>query len=313
MRILITGSTGMVGKNLLEHPDIKKHDVLTPSSKELNLLDDKIVFDYLTSNKPNIIIHAAGKVGGIQVNMKNPTSFLIENINMGINLVMSAKKTNIKRFLNLGSSCMYPRDAQNPLNEELILKGELEPTNEGYAIAKVTIARLCEYISREDPTFYYKTLIPCNLYGKWDKFDPSHSHMIPAVIKKIHEAKINKQDSIEIWGDGKARREFLYAGDLADCILQSIQNFDSVPTYMNVGLGFDFTINEYYEIIGKVVGFTGEFTHDLSKPVGMKQKLVDISKLNQFGWKYKTNLEEGIKKTYEFYLENEKDQLSISQ
>jgi len=306
MRVLITGSTGMVGKNLLDHPDINKFEILAPSSKQVNLLDNDMVYDYITSNKPEIIVHAAGKVGGIQANIKNSTDYLADNLNMGINLVMAAKKANVKKFLNLGSSCMYPRNAQNPLTEDLVLKGELEPTNEGYAIAKSTVAKLCEYISRETPDFQYKTLIPCNLYGKWDKFDPSHSHMIPAVIRKIHEAKANNISSIEIWGDGKARREFLYAGDLADCIINTIQNFDSMPVYMNVGLGFDYTIDEYYKIIGKIVGYTGKFAHDLSKPVGMKQKLVDVSKVKKFGWQYKTNIEEGIKKTYEFYLEQNK-------
>jgi len=307
MRILITGSTGMVGKNLLEHPDIKKFDVLFPLSRQLNLLDNNTVYDYLISNKPDIIIHAAGKVGGIQANMENLSTFLTENLNMGINLVMSAKKAGIKKFLNLGSSCMYPRKAQNPINEDSIFKGEFEPTNEGYAIAKTTVARLCDYISREDPSFQYKTLIPCNLYGRWDKFNPTHSHLLPAIVKKLHEAKINGSDLVEIWGSGTVRREALYAGDLADCILYSIQNFESVPTYMNVGSGFDLTINEYYEIMGKVIGYTGKFIHDLSKPEGIKQKLTDISKLNEFGWKHKTSLEEGTKKTYEFYVECEKN------
>lgn len=305
MRILITGSTGMVGKNLLEHPDAPKYEILFPSSQEINLLDKTAVYDYLVSKKPDIIIHAAGRVGGIQANIKNPVDFLMDNLFMGTNLVTSAKEAGVKQFLNLGSSCMYPKDGQNPLKEEFILKGELEPTNEGYALAKVAVARLCEYISRQDPCFHYKTLIPCNLYGKWDKFDPKHSHMIPAVIRKIHEAKINGQDIIEIWGDGTARREFMYAGDLADCIYYILENFDRMPVYMNTGLGFDYTINEYYETIAKVIGFTGKFTHDLSKPVGMMRKLVDISKLNNFGWKFKTNLEEGIKKTYEFYIEQE--------
>ena len=305
MSVLITGSTGMVGKNLLEHPDISNYDVLAPSSKELNLLDKNAVYNYIMETKPDIIIHAAGRVGGIQANMKNPVDFLMDNLIMGTNLVTSAQKVGIKKFLNLGSSCMYPREGQNPLKEEFILKGELEPTNEGYALAKATVARLCEYISRENPDFQYKTLIPCNLYGKWDKFDPKHSHMIPAVIRKIHEAKINGQNALEIWGDGTARREFLYTGDLADCISCIMQNFSSMPVYMNAGLGFDYTINEYYEIIAKVIGYTGTFIHDITKPVGMKQKLVDVSKLNDFGWKYKTNLEEGIKKTYEFYIEHE--------
>ncbi len=198
---------------------------------------------------------------------------------------------------------MYPRNAQNPLAEELILQGELEPTNEGYAIAKITSTRLCEYIHRENSSYQYKTIIPCNLYGKYDKFDPKHSHMIPAVIKKIADAKNEAKKTIDIWGDGEARREFMYAEDLADFVYYGIENFDQMPQNINVGLGHDYTINEYYEVIAKVIGYDGEFVHDLSKPIGMKQKLIDDTKLKTFGWKYQTSLEVGISKTLDYYHE----------
>ena len=196
---------------------------------------------------------------------------------------------------------MYPRNAQNPLSEDLILKGELEPTNEGYAIAKIMTTRLCEYINREDDSFNYKTIIPCNLYGRHDKYESIHSHMIPAVIKKIHDAKIKNIGEIDIWGDGKARREFMYAGDLAGFIIYAITNFSKMPQNINVGLGHDFTINEYYQIIADIIGYEGKFIHDLTKPIGMKQKLIDVTKLNEFGWQYKTSLVAGIEKTYEYY------------
>jgi len=215
---------------------------------------------------------------------------------------MASKTHEVKRFMNLSSSCMYPRNAQNPLSEDLILKGELEPTNEGYAIAKVAITRLCEYINREDESFLYKTVIPCNLYGKYDKFDPEHSHMIPAVIRKINDAKDKNLKSIDIWGDGLARREFMYTADFADFVYYAIDNFETMPQNINVGLGHDYTINEYYQKIADVVGYQGEFTHDLSRPTGMQQKLIDDTKLKEFGWQCQTTLEQGIKKTYDYFL-----------
>ena len=289
----------MVGRNIVEFNKSKNYILLTPSSKELNLLDRKAVDDYLKVYAPDIIIHCAGIVGGIQANIANPVKFLVENTQMGLNIIMSAYENGIQKFVNMSSSCMYPRDAKNPLSEELILKGELEPTNEGYAIAKVASTRLCEYIHRENSKCQYKTVIPCNLYGRYDKFDPKHSHMLPAVIKKIHEAKINNQAIVNIWGDGEARREFMYAEDLADFIYYAIENFESMPQNINVGLGHDYTINEYYKAIAEVVGYKGDFVHDLTKPIGMKQKLIDDSKLQKFGWKYKTSLKIGIQKTYE--------------
>ena len=302
MKILLTGSRGMVGRNIIEHFSAHNHVILSPTSAELNLLDAESVQNYICANKPDMIIHAAGIVGGIQANMAQPVKFLVDNMQMGLNILMSAKACSVKKFMNLGSSCMYPRDAENPLSEELILKGELEPTNEGYAIAKVASTRLCEYINREDESYLYKTVIPCNLYGQHDKFDPEHSHMIPAVIRKINDAKNNNLKSIDIWGDGLARREFMYTADFADFVYYAIDHFETMPQNINVGLGHDYTINEYYQKIANVVGYQGEFTHDLSRPTGMQQKLVDDTKLKAFGWQPKTTLEQGIQKTYDYFL-----------
>ncbi|MCG6202403.1 GDP-L-fucose synthase family protein [Psychromonas antarctica] len=302
MKILLTGANGMVGKNILEVALKHEHEFLSPSSAELNLLDGNAVNQYINTHKPDMVIHAAGIVGGIQANMAHPVKFLVNNMLMGINILTASNDCDVPKFLNLSSSCMYPRDALNPLSEDLILKGELEPTNEGYALAKVTSTRLCEYIRKENASRLYKTIVPCNLYGRFDKFDPNHSHMIPAVIRKIDEAKKNNLEEIDIWGDGEARREFMYAEDLAEFIFYAIDNFEKMPQNLNVGLGTDYTINEYYQAVANVVGYSGKFIHDLSKPIGMKQKLIDDEKLKEFGWAYKTELEVGIQKTYEFYL-----------
>jgi len=307
-RIFVTGGGGMVGRNFLEHPAMGEFEVLAPRSAELDLLDYQAVEEYLRAHRPDIVVHAAGRVGGIQANVREPVRFLLENLDMGRNVVWAAHSAGVKRLLNLGSSCMYPRNAPNPLHEDMVLKGELEPTNEGYALAKVVTARLGEYISREDAAYQYKTLIPCNLYGRHDKFDPKHSHLVPSIIHKIHEAKLASANSVEIWGDGSARREFMYAGDVADCLVESVKRFDALPAYMNVGIGEDASINDYYRIAAEVIGYQGEFTHDLSKPVGMMQKLVATDKAQAWGWRAKTSLREGIVKTYDFYLQwrNEK-------
>ena len=292
----------MVGRNIIEHLYASKHEILSPNSKELNLLKYKSVRDYITTNKPDIVVHAAGIVGGIQANIAEPVRFLVDNMQIGINILLASKECRVKKFMNLSSSCMYPRDAKNPLSEELILKGELEPTNEGYAIAKVASTRLCEYINREDRYYQYKTVIPCNLYGKYDKFDPNNSHMIPAVIRKIYESKSQNKKLINIWGDGLARREFMYAADFADFVYYAIDRFEAMPQNINVGLGHDYTINEYYQKIAEVVNYQGRFNHDLSRPTGMQQKLIDDTKLKAFGWQYQTTLGQGIKKTYDYFL-----------
>ena len=301
MRVLITGASGMVGQNLAVSPCASEHILLMPSSAELDLTDYNQTVLYLEKNKPDLVIHAAGRVGGIQANIAEPVRFLVENLDMGRNVVMAARKAGVQKLINLASSCMYPKKGANPLKEEMVLSGELEPTNEGYALAKITTARLCQYVSVEDPMMHYKTLIPCNLYGFYDKFDPHHSHMIPAVIHKLYHAKLNKIDVIDIWGDGNARREFMFAADAADCIWKAANNIETCPAVMNVGLGHDWSINEYYEAIAEVVGYTGTFQHDLSKPIGMRQKLVDTTLAKNWGWKSTTSLRDGLEKTFKFY------------
>lgn len=291
----------MVGRNIIALSQSHNHEIIAPSSKEVNLMNFDSLSSFIKNESPDAIIHCAGLVGGIQANIKSPFDFAHINSLLGLNIIKAALDNNVEKVLNLGSSCMYPRGAVNPLNESDILKGELEPTNEGYAIAKVLTARLCDYANVQYGT-NYKTVIPCNLYGYWDKFDPNHSHMIPAVIRKIHEAKVAGADAVEIWGDGKTRREFMFAEDLADFCLFALNNFDALEQLTNVGLGFDYSISDYYSAIAALVGFNGEFTYDLSKPAGMKQKLVSVERLKQLGWSAKHSLAEGLEKTYQFYL-----------
>lgn len=301
-KLLLTGAHGMVGRNIQEHAAASGFDMLVPSRAALDLTDYAATLTYLQTHQPDTVVHAAGKVGGIQANIKAPVEFLLSNLDMGRNIVWGARQAGIRRFINLGSSCMYPRGHNEPLTEDRVLTGELEPTNEGYAIAKVATARLCDYISREDPSFQYKTLIPCNLYGRFDKFDPNHSHLVPAIILKVHQAMQSGANEVEIWGDGTARREFMYAGDLADAVFRAVQQFDSLPQYMNVGLGFDYTINQYYQAVADVMGYRGSFVHDVSKPVGMARKLVSVERQQAWGWKASHSLAEGISKTYNYYL-----------
>lgn len=306
MKILLTGGSGMVGRNIQDYARINRSDeILSPNSSDLNLLHFDAVKKYLEQHRPDFIIHAAGIVGGIQANIDNPVKFLADNVQIGQNIVLAARKYNIRQLLNLGSSNMYPQSASNPLTEAKVLSGSLDPSTEGYSLAKIVTAKLCNYCTQEsNGQLQYKTLIPCNLYGKYDKFDGVKSHMIPAAIYKLHQAKTQYDENVQIWGDGSARREFMYAEDLADAVFYAIDNFECMPDMLNVGLGHDFSINEYYDAVAKVINFDGNFVHDLTKPVGMKQKLVSTERLEQFGWKHSFSLEAGLKKTYDFYLEN---------
>jgi len=302
MKILITGTTGMVGRNILDAFQSTPHEVLSPDRKALNLFDQQSVLKFLDKNKPDVIIHCAGKVGGIKANMDDLLGYYVENLDMGKNLVLSAYQVGIPRLINFGSSCMYPRVTPNPIKEAQLLTGEFEPTNEGYALAKISVQRLCQYISEKNQHLNYKTLIPCNLYGPYDKFDLMLAHMLPAAIHKIHMAKKNNEKSVTIWGDGKARREFLYSGDVADFITKKIACFDLWPAVMNLSAIVDHTITEYYQKTKEAIGYKGDFEFDLTKPVGMMKKLIDSSEQQRLGWTPPTSLEKGIEKTYEYFL-----------
>ena len=289
----------MVGKNLINHNNAKEFNISDPSSKEINLLDKSIILDWLAKNPTDLIIHCAGLVGGIQANINNQRGFLFNNLQMGINLIDAAYKSGIRNFINLGSSCIYPKNISHEIDESMLLSGKLEETNEGYAIAKISVAKYCQFLSDEE--FNYKTIIPCNIYGKYDNFSEKGSHMIPAVIARMHKAKINKENYIEIWGDGTARREFMYAEDLSDAIWFCVKNIKQIPKFINVGIGQDFSIRDYYQTISQIVGFKGEFKFNKTKPVGMKRKLISSKKINQLGWIPKFSLNKGISYTYNYY------------
>ena len=292
-----------MGQNIRAHHLAKDWEILAPTSAELDLTEPKAVRAYIKMHKPDMVVHAAGRVGGIQANMAHPVDFLDVNNIIGRNVIMGAWSAGVRDLINLGSTCMYPAAAPNPLSEDMILTGPLELTNEGYALAKIMAMRLCDYINREDPRARFKTLIPCNLFGPHDKFDPKHSHILPAIMHKVHQAKTQGTPNVEIWGDGTARREFMYAPDLADAVLRAANDITTCPEVTNIGLGHDFTINEYYKEVADVIGWTGKFTHDLKRPVGMKQKLCDTSRAIEWGWRAPTSLRTGIEKTYEFYCE----------
>jgi GDP-L-fucose synthase len=301
MKILVTGATGMVGQNLLKSSRAAKHVVYAPPRNELNLSSYENALLFLQSVRPDIILHLAGKVGGIKANASNPLGFLSENLSIGFNLITAAKEAGIKKLLNVGSSCMYPANAQSPLTEDQLLSGVLEQTNEGYALAKIIAQRMCSYINNECNNLNYKTIIPCNIYGPFDKFDEVNAHLVPAIIRKLHSATQKDADIVTIWGDGTARREFIYVGDIVALLWDACDRFESLPELMNVGFGRDYSIADYYEIAASVIGYKGKFSFDLSEPTGMKQKLVCSKNAHKWGWRAKVDLRLGIKETYQFY------------
>ncbi len=300
MKVYVSGGRGMVGANVVESKP-QGVEIVVPSSSELNLLNYEDVLEFLKKERPDFIVHSAGFVGGIQANMADLYGFLMNNVMMGLNLVRAAKEVGVKKMINLSSSCVYPKDAPNPLKEEMFLTGAMEPTNEGYAIAKNVVMKACQYLSNQVNGYSYKTIVPVNLYGRYDKYGEHNSHMIPAVIKKIDKAVRNGDKTVEVWGTGKARREFLYAGDLADFIWYSIDNFKDMPEVVNCSSSTDYTIDEFYKMISKVLGYEGEFTHNTKYPDGIAKKLTDNTKMKEFGWEPKTPFEQGVKEAYNYY------------
>jgi GDP-L-fucose synthase len=301
--IYIAGHNGMVGSAIWRTLTTRGYtNLIGASSKELDLRKQKAVRDYIRKVKPDVIIDAAAKVGGILANNDFPYQFLMENMQIQNNLINEAHRLGIDKFIFLGSSCIYPKLAPQPLKEEYLLTASLEPTNEWYALAKITGVKACEAIRKQFEKDFV-SLMPTNLYGTHDNFDLNSSHVLPAMIRKFHEAKQNNNAVVVLWGTGTPMREFLFVDDMAAAVVFALEN--QLPDYLyNVGTGEDLTIKELALTIQKIVGHTGEIIWDDTKPDGTPRKLMDVSKMNNIGWKHKVNLEEGIQKTYNWFLEN---------
>ncbi|WP_436836295.1 GDP-L-fucose synthase family protein [Flavobacterium johnsoniae] len=301
--IYIAGHKGMVGSAIWRSLTAKGYSNLVgASSKELDLRDQNAVREFLQKIKPDVIIDAAAKVGGILANNDFPYQFLMENMQIQNNLISEAYNLDVDKFIFLGSSCIYPKLAPQPLKEDYLLTASLEKTNEWYALAKITGVKLCEAI-RKQYNKDYVSLMPTNLYGIHDNFDLSSSHVLPAMIRKFHEAKESNNASVILWGSGTPMREFLFVDDMAEAVVFALEN--KLPEHLyNVGTGEDLTIKKLASTIQKIVGHTGEIIWDDSKPDGTPRKLMDVSKMHNIGWKHQVDLEEGIQKTYNWFLEN---------
>ena len=275
------------------------------SSAELDLRNQKDVEIFFEYEKPDVVIDAAARVGGIFANDKYPYNFIMENMQIQNNLINSSLKNDVEKFIFLGSSCIYPKLAPQPLKEEYLLTDSLEHTNEWYALAKIAGVKACQAIRKQFGKDYV-SLMPTNLYGSNDNFDLKTSHVLPAMIRKFHEAKYNGNSAVTLWGSGAPMREFLYVDDLANAVVFALENKLSEYLY-NVGTGIDLTIKELALIIQKVVGYKGYIIWDTSKPDGTPRKLLDVSKMLSLGWKYEVDLEEGVKKTYDWFLENQNE------
>lgn len=302
-KIYVAGHRGLVGSAIVRNLEERGYtNIICRTHKELDLTRQADVEKFFEEEKPEYVFLAAAKVGGIHANNTRPAEFIYENLMIESNIIHSAYKYGVKKLLFLGSSCIYPKFANQPIKEEYLLTGELEPTNEAYAIAKITGIELCKFYRRQYGCDFISAM-PTNLYGINDNFDLETSHVLPALIRKFHEAKINNQEEVVMWGTGKPLREFMYVDDLADALVHLMVNY-SDEIHVNMGTGKDLSIGELAQIVKEVVGYEGKIVNDLSKPDGTPRKLLDVSRLEATGWKYKTELREGIEKVYKWYLEN---------
>jgi GDP-L-fucose synthase len=301
--IYVAGHRGMVGSaivRLLEKRGFK--NIITRTRQELNLRDKAAVQKFYAQSRPEYVVDAAAKVGGIIANASSPVEFLVENLEIQNNLIVGAYEAGVKKLLFLGSSCIYPRMAPQPMDESVLLTGPLEPTNISYALAKISGIQLCRAYRQQYKADFISAM-PTNLYGINDNFDLTSSHVLPALIRRFHEAKAKNDPSVTLWGTGTPKREFLYVDDLAEACLFLLENY-SGDEHVNVGRGEDISIADLAELIKKIVGFGGEIKWDTSKPDGMPRKLLNVSKINKMGWKARTGLEEGIRLSYEWWLKN---------
>lgn len=300
-KIYLAGHTGLVGSAILRRFQKEGYtNIVTKSHRELDLLQQSDVENFFEQKKPQYVIMAAAKVGGIKANVSSPAQFIYENLAIQTNIIHSSYKFDVKKLLFFGSACSYPRECPQPMKEEYLLSGYLEPTNEPYAVAKMAGTKMCEAYNRQYGTNFI-CAIPTNIYGPNDNFDLHSSHVVSALIRKFHEAKVKQPPSVEVWGSGKPCREFIYVDDVANACIFLMKNYnDSMP--INIGTGEDISIRELSYLIKKVVGYEGSIIFDSSKPNGIPKKLLDVSRLSSLGWMAKTPLRDGLRKIYDWYF-----------
>jgi len=302
-KIYVAGHTGMVGSAVVRELEKQGYyNIVTRSHKELDLTRQEPVELFFRMERPEYVFHPAGRVGGIIANNESPADFMYENMMMEMNVIHAAWKNGVRKLEFLGSSCIYPRLAPQPMAENCLLTSELEKTNEAYALAKISGLKYCSYLNRQYGTDFI-SVMPTNLYGPNDNYHPLHSHVLPALIRRFHEAKVTGTESVICWGDGSPLREFLYVDDLANLCVFLMNNYSGNDT-VNGGTGKEVTIKELTELVAKVIGFQGKILWDVSKPNGTPRKLLDVSKATALGWRYKTELEDGIRLAYEDFLNN---------
>ncbi len=311
-KIYVAGHRGLVGSAIIRQLEAKGfNNLITRTRSELDLTNQNEVRSFFADEKPEYVILAAAKVGGIHANNTYPAEFIYLNLMIEANVIDAAYRNGVKRLLFLGSSCIYPKAVEQPMREDVLLTGVLEPTNEPYAIAKIAGIKLCESYNRQYGTDY-RSVMPTNLYGPGDNFHPENSHVIPALMRRFHEAKVKGDKEVVVWGSGKPKREFLHVDDMAAASLfvleldkeSYMENTQPMLSHINVGTGVDCTIREMAETMKRVVGFQGELTFDSTRPDGTPRKLMDVSRLRALGWQYTIPLESGLTNTYEWYLEN---------
>lgn len=301
-KIYVAGHRGMVGSAIVRKLEQQGyHNLIFRSHKELDLTRQEWVEDFFKMEQPEYVVLAAAKVGGIMANIQAPAEFLYDNLAIQNNIIECSRAYGVKKLLFLASSCIYPRLSPQPMKEEYLMDGKLEPTNESYAIAKIAGLKMCQYYNTQYGTDYI-SVMPCNIYGYGDNFSPMKSHVVASLIRKVHEAKINGAKNIPMWGTGAARRELMFVDDLADACFFMLNNY-SGNDFFNVGTGIDVSIKELVEMIMDVENYYADLEFDISKPDGMPQKLMDVSRLTKAGWKAKTSLREGLEKTYKYFLE----------
>jgi GDP-L-fucose synthase len=303
-KIFIAGHRGMVGRAIVRRLQREDCEILTAPRQELDLTRQMDVEDWFAQHRPHVVIMAAAKVGGILANAENPVDFLLQNLLIETNTIHAALTTKVEKFLFLGSSCIYPKFAAQPMHEDSLLTAPLETTNQWYAIAKISGLKLCEAIHRQYGASFISAM-PCNLYGTHDNFDLHSSHVIPALIRKIHDAKISGAPNVTLWGSGTPRREFMFVDDLADGLIHLLQKYNEAK-HINIGYGSDRTITEIAQAIADVIGFTGEFIYDASKPDGTPQKIMDSTRMHALGWQPQTTLESGLQITYNWFRKEDK-------